>query len=198
MTSDDDTALSMQMTVEEQVCFALLLSSANSYVEFGCGGSTVLACTLITKSIITIDSSREWLDRVARACRRTVAKVQPRLVHADIGPTGDWGRPSDESCKDRWGLYSTAVWEVEGANAADLYLVDGRFRVACFIETLLRCRADAVVVMHDYAPRAEYHIVETFARPFLACSTLSAFIRRSDFDRVNAAEVLERFRYVPG
>jgi hypothetical protein len=196
--SDDESPLAVYMAADEQACLAMLLRSANSYVEFGCGGSTVLASTLVAHSIIACDSSLAWLDRVALACRSTAAKVQPRLIHANIGPTGEWGRPTDESCKDRWPLYSTAVWATEGANSADLYLVDGRFRVACFIETMMRCRPDAVVAIHDYAPRDEYHIVENFARPFLACSTLSAFIRRGDFDRLKAAEVLARFRYMPG
>jgi hypothetical protein len=186
------------MAVQEQICFSLLLNSAKSYVEFGCGGSTVLAATIISNSIICIDSSREWLDKVTRACSKTIAKVQPQTVHADIGPTGEWGRPVDESCKDRWPSYSTQIWSTEGAENADLYLVDGRFRVACFLETLMRCRADAVIAIHDYAPRAEYHVIEQFARPILACSNLSAMVRRSDFDRAKGAQALERFRYVPG
>jgi hypothetical protein len=198
MTSDEAEPLAVHMAAEEQICFSLLLKSAQSYVEFGTGGSTVLAASVITQSIVAIDSSREWLDKVASSCTRAVTKVKPRLVYADIGPTGEWGRPIDGSCMERWGLYSTEIWKIDGADNADLYLVDGRFRVACFMETMMRCRADAIVVMHDYAPRAEYHIVEQFARPILVCSNLSAFVRRSDFDRIKAAATLERFRYISG
>ena len=54
---------------------------------------------------------------------------------------------------DRWSQYSAIVWDYEGTQDADLYLVDGRFRVACFIQTLMHCKPDAVILIHDYAPR---------------------------------------------
>jgi hypothetical protein len=89
------------------------------------------------------------------------------------------------------------MWDLKGTDNADLYLIDGRFRVACFMETLMRCKPDAVLLMHDYAPRPEYHVVEQFARPFMVCSTLYAFIRRGNFNRTKAGETLARFSQVP-
>jgi hypothetical protein len=116
----------------------------------------------------------------------------------DIGPTGDWGRPIDESAKDQWPLYATKIWEIEGADRADLYLIDGRFRVSCFLETLMRCHPNAIILIHDFAPRAEYHIVREFAHEIAVSSNLSAFVRRPDFDTDKASAVLANKRYEPG
>jgi hypothetical protein len=196
-TSDAAGGLPVHMTAEEQAFISRFFRSAKSYVEFGCGGSTLLASKLMTGVVTAMDSSKEWIEKVRAECQKSPDQVQPRLINVDIGPTGDWGRPIDESTIDRWPQYSGIVWDYEGTQDADLYLVDGRFRVACFIETLMHCKPDAVILIHDYAPRLEYHIVEEFARPFLACETLYAFIRHGNFDRGKAAEVLARYKSIP-
>jgi hypothetical protein len=53
--------IEVRMAAEEQACLTVLMGSAQSYVEFGCGRSTVFASTVITKLIIALDSSQEWL-----------------------------------------------------------------------------------------------------------------------------------------
>jgi hypothetical protein len=184
------------MSEDEKKLFAATLRPVTSYVEFGCGGSTIFALSHMRGTVISQDSSREWLDSVAAVC--TEKKLgAPQLVLADIGPTGEWGRPADESCRARWPSYSGGIWSHEGTEAADLYLVDGRFRIACFLETLLHCRSDSVILIHDFAPRPDYHIVRNFAREVASASTLSAFVRRPSFDKENLMGVLDRARYDP-
>lgn len=191
------SALQPHMKPSEVSYLAAFLGRTGSYVEFGAGGSTVLACQLVSGRVIAVDSSREWLDKVARACAELADRPQPLLVHVDIGPTGAWGAPIDEGGRDRWPRYSSAVWECPGATLADLYLIDGRFRVACALEALLRCRSDAILLVHDYAPRPQYRIIEEFARPVIACETLAAFVRRDAFDRRGARRALQHARYQP-
>ena len=187
--------LPVRMTESEKRLFASSLRSARSYVEFGSGGSTVFASSIMPGVITSLDSSREWLDRVARVCASNPDRPQPRLVLADIGPVVDWGYPLDESCRDRWPSYATKIWDIPGTDNADLYLIDGRFRVSCFLETLMHCRATAVLLIHDFAERPAYHIVREFAREIAASSSLSAFIRREDFNRDLAYRLLEAKRY---
>jgi len=196
-SSESASTLPVHMTAEEQACISAFFESAQSYVEFGCGGSTVLASKLMTGVITSMDSSKEWIERVRAECQKSPSRIRPELIHVDIGPTGEWGRPLDESARDRWPEYSSAIWKSEGTDQADLYLIDGRFRVACFLETLMHCKADAVILIHDYTPRLEYHVVEEFARPFMTRGTLCAFIRRDEFDRAKAAHTLARFKGVP-
>ena len=49
----------------------------------------------------------------------------------------------------------------------DVYLVDGRYRVACACSAFLHAAkygaANAIILMHDYAEREHYHVVEQFA-----------------------------------
>jgi hypothetical protein len=187
----------VRMEDDERQLFAAFLLRANSYVEFGAGGSTFFASSLMSGSITTVDSSRDWLNKVADACTQYPERPQPVLVHIDIGPTGDWGWPIDQSRRDYWPQYATAVWSVAGADAADLYLIDGRFRVSCFVETLLRCRADAVILIHDFAERVGYHAVRDLAREIAVASSLSAFVPKPNLDLERTQEILKVSRYTP-
>ncbi|MFH5926771.1 hypothetical protein [Roseomonas xinghualingensis] len=178
--------------------FESVLRCAHSYVEFGTGGSTCLAASLVGGSIISVDSSLEWLDQVAKACASRPGWTQPRLIHADIGPVGEWGRPADPATQDLWPRYHEAPWSIPGTETADLYMVDGRFRVACALQVLLRCRWDALLVMHDFSSRRGYHVVRELAREVAIAEDLSVFQRRPDFDLQKAHAILARHAYDPG
>lgn len=184
-----------RMTADDTALLSALLRSADNYVEFGCGGSTVLAAGLVGGSIITVDSSADWLARVREACADKPA--QPRLLHADIGPTREWGYPSDHATRDRWPRYHGRPWAEPAAAAADLFLIDGRFRVACTMQVLLRCRPEALIVVHDYRPRREYHAIEQFARPIAETAELVVLQRRTGFSPGDAAALLLKHAFDP-
>jgi len=95
--------------------------------------------------------------------------------------------------EDNFDLYSKAILETNYTDF-DFCLVDGRFRVACFIEALLFLKSGAVLAIHDYATRPAYHVVERFARPIAASGQLSFFVRRHDCNEKDARQVLESHR----
>jgi hypothetical protein len=53
-----------RMSDPELILFRSFLRKSARYLEFGCGGSTVLAGADAKEWIIAVDSSREWLQRV--------------------------------------------------------------------------------------------------------------------------------------
>jgi len=183
------------MTPNEQALFESFLRSASSYVEFGTGGSTVLAARAVRQWLIALDSSVEWLEKVRVACEREGAAVTPTLVPVDIGPIGDWGRPMDDSARERWPLYHESIWTLPGSTESGLYMVDGRFRVACFAQILLRCRPGAIVLIHDFQGRPHYHVVHELAREVARSGALSAFVVGPDLDRARVREVLAGHRH---
>ncbi|MCB4823450.1 hypothetical protein [Roseicella aerolata] len=185
------------MTPAERHLLAALLCRARRYVEFGAGGSTCLAARLVGEAVTSVDSSPEWLARVRAACLDLQLPISPTLVHADIGETGAWGYPADTAGRDRWPDYHARVWSDPEAAQADLYLVDGRFRVACFMQTVLRCRPEARIAIHDFGNRPAYHVVREVAQEIAATGTLSVFLRRPDFDPQRARAILEAHAFLP-
>ena len=175
-----------RMSAKERDLFVAFLRAAQIYVEFGTGGSTCLATRLVREQVIALDSSPQWLDDVRAACAGN--RIQPQLVHADIGRTREWGYPADPRSKDKWPAYHETLWTVAGSAAADLVLIDGRFRVACAAQTVLRCRDSAVICVHDFASRPKYHRLREIATEIATAENLSVFRPRRD--ATAAAEAL--------
>ncbi|MGE4248117.1 MAG: hypothetical protein AB7F09_01925 [Parvibaculaceae bacterium] len=170
------------MAPDEWTTFAGFVRCAGRYVEFGAGASTVLAAASVRDWAAAFDSSQGWLDRVAEACRARQTRLTPTLSHVDIGETGEWGFPKDATSRDRWPLYHSSMWDDGRLAEADLYLVDGRFRLACFAQALLHCGDHAFVAFHDYASRPYYHAAAVIAREVARVDDLSIFMRPPGFD----------------
>lgn len=185
------------MTPEEWSLFTGFVGCAGCYVEFGSGASTVLAAGLVKEAVIAFDSSQAWLDRVADACRARQARLTPRLAFIDIGETREWGFPKDETARDRWPLYHASMWDDPSVAQGDLYLIDGRFRVACFIQVMLHAGEKAFVAFHDYASRDHYGDAALVGREIVRVNDLSIFLRRPDFDPHMARKLLETYSYDP-
>ena len=162
------------MSNEETALFVSFVRNCSSYLEFGSGGSTYVASQYVRGPITSIDSSRTWLDRVAEAC--AASGTTPELQYVDIGATGDWGYPTDPSTEHRWPDYHTRIWSHPGAKDTDLYLVDGRFRVACFAQITLHCRKDAIIGIHDFTSREQYHCVKEIGREIATSGDISFFL----------------------
>jgi hypothetical protein len=184
------------MSDQEVRLFESFVRCAGMFLEFGCGGSTVFAADRVGQRIISVDSSAEWTEKVSQACREGQTRIMPEMVAIDIGRTGDWGVPTDPSTRDRWPDYHTSVWRIPGASTSDLYLVDGRFRVACFLQILLHGRRDAPILFHDFASRPHYHVVRTVARQIGSSGDLAIFVAGDRVEDDTIRALLERYRYV--
>jgi hypothetical protein len=185
------------MTSDEISLFTAFLRRTDRYVEFGSGGSTYLAASLVKGSVTSIDSAPEWLEKVRTACAQNGLPVTPQLIHVDIGPVGHLGYPVDEMKKGLWPRYHNALWETPSNCLGNLYLVDGRFRVACFTQVLLRASPDAFIAIHDFSIREEYHVVREMAREVATADTMSIFIRKRDFSHDKANRILTHYSYTP-
>ncbi len=145
------------MSGAERECYEALLDGTQSIVEFGSGGSTLLALDSGATRIVSVDSDRGWLAGLRDETRTVEAEDVGRLtlVHAHIGPVGQYGAPTDQSQRARWPDYALAPWEF--CAQPDLVLVDGRFRVACIAQAVLHCRGNGLIAVHDFWNRPAYH-----------------------------------------
>lgn len=187
-------SIKLAMSEAEQTLFLSFLSHSRNYLEFGSGGSTVVASKLVDGHVWSVDSSQQWHDRV----RQDSSFVSDRttLHYVDIGPIGDWGWPVDNSKAEAFPSYSRDIWRLCKHETIDLFLIDGRFRVACFAEALKRASPNAFVFIHDYPVRPQYHIIESIARKIALVDTLALFQPNgTKFDLIN--EISEKYKLDP-
>lgn len=164
------------MTPKEVDLLSSFLSKTDHYFEFGMGGTTILASGLVAKSVTSIESDKKWIEKV----RPEIGNPKPKITlrHINVGPTGGWGTPVGKTHEHLFPAYPHAIVDSD-TDKIDFCLVDGRFRVACFMTALLWLRQDAIIAIHDYTVRPQYHLIEEFARNVSTCNTLALFVRRS-------------------
>lgn len=135
-------------------------AQADLIVEYGSGGSTHYAAHA-GKSVITVESSIHWLMELVSSCaeRSVSGKIVP--LWTDIGQTKEWGYPVDESKAREWHKYPTSPWVYcdEHDLSPDVVLIDGRFRVACFLATCMAIKKKTEVLFDDFVGRPHYHNV---------------------------------------
>lgn len=138
---------------------------AEVILEYGSGGSTVLAGDMPGKTITSVESDRAWVDMMKGWFRANPPASAVQMHHADIGPTEAWGRPASERHFRKWPGYALSVWALRGFRQPDVVLVDGRFRPACLMTVALRTRRPVTVLFDDYIDRKPYHTVEALLKP---------------------------------
>jgi hypothetical protein len=177
--------------------FECLLRCSDRYLEFGSGGSTCLASDLVHTSVTSIDSCPEWIEKVRRDCEHKKTRLAPEMIHIDIGPTGGWGMPMDVRRREKWPNYHRQPWTVPATLGADLYLVDGRFRVACFMQIILHCELRSSIMIHDYTSRTHYHVISKVAREIANAGELAVFQPLDGHIRSRAFDILRQYELDP-
>jgi len=156
---------------------------------------------------VSVESDAHYLAAVRRRLtadaigtnyfRRTATK----LIHVNIGFTVDWGipaytRPTRRRIQ-RWENYPAAPWRYFRSigQQPDLILVDGRFRVACVLESLLNLSPvnHTLILLDDYITRPHYQAVERFADLEMV-GRMAVLHPRRVWDRSEASRLIEHYR----
>lgn len=177
--------------------FEQLLQRSQRYIEYGSGGSTVLAARL-GKDFVSVESDLTFSKLVTE--RIKAEDRSGHVVAVDIGTTGAWSAPLfTRSCQSRlqcWRQYVIAPWLRLPSNVTpDLVLIDGRFRIACVLYSLMQLhgREEATILFDDYGDRRNYHVVERFARLERMAGRMAVFHPRNDITPADLTAPLDRF-----
>ena len=189
MTVDAALALAQpfppRMHPDELRRFLELLAGARRYLEFGMGGSTVLAAAHPLERIWCVDTSRDWIEKCGShpSVRKAIAQGRMTLRHIDIGPTREWGRPADKDHMQRWPEYYLAIWRDIAPGTLDFVFVDGRWRVECILQALLRVSSECMLGLHDFSDeRPRYKTILEFVDVVDQTRSLLTFRRKPDVD----------------
>jgi hypothetical protein len=181
--------------------FTRTLAETANFLEYGSGGSTVQAAQ-VACHVVSVDNDPGFLRATGRATRDLPARTH--LVGARTGLVGEWGFPLFTKPwwfrRRRWRRYVEAPWKKLRALGLepDICFVDGRFRVACVLYSLLQSRDRALLILFDdYTDRPRYRAVERFADVVERAGRLVALRKRADFDDRLCRAALEGYLLDP-
>jgi len=150
--------------------------AADVILEYGSGGSTVMAAEMPNKTVFSVESDQDW-SQMMRGwfdANPPADGTEVDVIWADIGPTREWGFPVNNRAWQRYARYPLEVWDLPELPQPDVVLVDGRFRTGCAMAAAFRSARPVTVLVDDYAKRKHYHRIERY----LGAPTLTGRLAR--------------------
>ena len=102
--------------------------------RYGCGRATNWVDHHSNGHILAVDSSPAWIAKARVAATDQAERITIEAI--DLGELGDWGYPTTYRHRHRFRDDVHFPWQ-HGSVKPDLVLIDGRFRVDCFLHSLL-------------------------------------------------------------
>jgi len=190
----------MTMTDKELTVLHAYMGDANRYLEFGAGESTVYAANSDNfLSVESVESSKEFIDHlIDKNPLLSVAIEESKLTfhRVDIGETRSWGYPKNKKSRHLWPDYSHSVFNKPSEH--DLVLIDGRFRMACALNSILRTPENCIIMIHDFWNRPEYQFILKFLDVREKVDTLGVFTKNKDRNISKIQSLLNKYQYLPG
>ena len=144
----------------DESLFKKFLFLSKIYGEYGCGSSTNWVLSNCYAIVYSVDTSIKWVEDIS--LKNIKYKNKLNLKHIDLGDVGEWGRPINYSKRDKFINYTNWIWEQR--KKPDTVLIDGRFRVCCFLTSLMLADEGTKIIFDDYINRPSYHIIENYVK----------------------------------
>ncbi len=162
--SETMTRPKLTMPPAESAALQMAYEESDVILEYGSGGSTVLASELAGKHVTSVESDRDWANMMKQWFKANppAQGTEIDISWVDIGPTRDWGHPETDDYWRTYPNYPLGVWERDGFRHPDVVLVDGRFRTGCALATAFNITRPVTLLFDDYAARKWMHRVEEF------------------------------------
>ncbi len=170
------------------------VSNSKVYGEYGCGKSTKWTIKNTDCIVLSVDTSNAWIKKIETELSNW--KLRLKIHHCDLGTLAKWGTPVSYEKKELFPNYTDFLWKQP--EKPDTVLIDGRFRVCCFLTTLKLADEGTRIIFDDYINRPHYHFIEKYVPRITVCGRQCLFIvpPKYNLDINELSKDIESFRFV--
>lgn len=169
------------------------ITKSDVYAEYGCGESTIYVSKNFDIKVYSVESDIYWKRKILTI---TSNNKQVKIYYANLGNVGEWGKPKSYKKKDSFYIYTDWIWKQKFKPT--IVLIDGRFRVCCFLTSLINAKEGTKIIFDDYNNREFYHYIEKFLKPTKKYKRQSLFIvpKKKDLNVAEIKKSIASFRNV--
>ena len=185
------------MTDLERELFINTIKNSKYYLEFGGGGSTFLILKSTDAKVICVEGDINWINHMRMNYfiyeQELLCRLKFYFVY--IGKIRDTSYPIDDSEYDKYPNYSSKVFEYIDKEKIDTVFIDGRFRVACALQSIINLNKNAVIIIHDFFDRDYYHILLNYLEVINKADTLGVFKIKENINYDEIKELIKQYQY---
>lgn len=186
------------MNSDEISFFKKYLEKCTNYLEYGSGGSTLFAIENGVNNIISIETDRQWYNKLTAntVIKQNITNGNLQLILHSLNCAWweyvSWNKNPKKHPVDSgvWKKYSDLPITMQ---SPDLILIDGRFRVAVLLKLFNRIDDNTMILFHDYTIRPQYHVVEKFYDIITNKGSLQVLQKKTHIDPVLLLEEIKRY-----
>ena len=170
------------------ILFKKMILEVDIYGEYGVGDSTLWVFNNTQAKILAVDTSKKWISKI-----KSKLNLSDRVIieWINVGTLGNWGRPISYEKRNFFHDYLKSIWMHK--EKPQLILIDGRFRVACFLFSLINGNPGTKIIFDDYINRSRYHLVEEFIKPIETFGRQALFVIPDNLDVENIKKTIDQF-----
>ena len=145
--------------------------------------------------MFAVDTSKEWAAKTLNLSKDS-NNDRLNVKWIDVGDVADWGYPISFEKKQNFVKYANWFWNL--GLKPDLVVIDGRFRILCFLTTIKFATTGTKIIFDDYTNRPFYHIVEEFLKIKDTCGRQALFEVDKRSKKLIDESVISEFKNVIG
>lgn len=188
------------MTDKERKLFIDNISNAKYYLEFGAGGSTFIALKTTNAKVFSVEADINWINYMRKNYFIYEQELLFRLFfyYIDIGKIKNISYPVDDSKRDNYPNYSSEIFTYlsdDIINKIDIVFIDGRFRVACAINSIINVNKNTKIIIHDFFNREHYHILLKYLECLDKIDSLGIFKIKDNINKNDIIKLIDEYKY---
>lgn len=160
----------------DMMVFTSFLTKNTIFFEFASGCSSIIA-KYYTKKSYAVEGNKKWYDIGIEN------GLKDNLLFRDLKCDGSGGLlsfPGKNSTLEDWKPFFQAY---KKEYDADVFLIDGRFRVACAFDIFNKIKDDAIVMLHE-CKRSQYSIIKNYYDLIYNGNSLCVFKKKTNITEI--------------
>lgn len=150
-------------------------------LQYSCKSYTQEACmrTNIQK-VIAVESDKALSDSVYKSI---IQKEKLHMVYANLGEIDALGQPTSVEKFKNFHSYMVLPWALADKYmlTPDTILINGPFKIACFLYSLICAQEGAVILFNDFFKNPSYEIVRNYCALEKRHGDMGEFVVRKNY-----------------
>lgn len=157
------------------------LIRAKVFLQYSCAAYTQDACAKTNiQKVIAVESNKALSDSVFQS---VIQKEKLHMVYANLGEVNAEGKPNNAEKFKNFHTFMVLPWALADKYLVtpDTILINGPFKVACFLYSLICAEEGAVILFNDFFKNPAYEIVRNYCALEKRHGDMAEFIVRKDY-----------------
>lgn len=186
LSEENDSKAVMQQLNHTKV---LLQYSCANYMQEACSKTNI-------KKVIAVESNKLLSDEVYQS---TVQKEKLHMVYANLGEVDALGLPASTAKFKNFHSYMVLPWALADKYmlTPDTIMINGPFKIACFLYSLICAQEGAVILFHDFFKNPAYEVVRNYCALEKRHGDIAEFIVHKNYVMSDIAANIAKYSVIP-